>query len=39
MSKFVTKKFIKINDLSGGQSFANKNIRFNTPMLRPDLND
>ena len=39
VSKFVTKKLIKVNDLSGGQYFVNKNIRFKTSMLRSDLCD
>ena len=38
-SKFVIKKWIEINDLSGGQYSANKNIRFKTPMLRSNLCD
>ena len=38
-SLFVTKKWIKIIYLSGGQYSANKNIRFKTPMLRSDLCD
>ena len=37
LSKFVTKIWIKINDLSGGQYSVNKNIRFKAPMLRLDL--
>ena len=37
MSKFVTRKWIEVNDLSGGQYSVNKNIRFKTPMLRPHL--
>ena len=36
MSKIVTKKWIEVNDLSGGQYSAN-NIRFKTSMLRSDL--
>ena len=28
VSKFVTKKLIEVNDLSGGQCSVNKNIRF-----------
>ena len=35
--KFVTRKWIDVNDLSGGQYSINKNIRFKTPMLRSDL--
>ena len=38
ISKFVT-KWIEVNDLSGGQYPADKNIRFKTPMLRSDLCD
>ena len=37
--KFQTKKWIEVNDLSGGQYSANKNIRFKTPMLRSNLCD
>ena len=36
VSKFVTKKWIKVNDLSGCQYFVNKNIWFKTSMLRSD---
>ena len=32
-SKFVTKKWIKLNNLSSVQYFVNKNIRFKTSML------
>ena len=39
VSNFVTKKWTEVNDLSGGQYFANKNIRFKTPMLRSDSCD
>ena len=39
VSLFVTKKWIKIIYLSGGQYSANKNIRFKAPMLRSDLCD
>ena len=35
--KFVTRKWIKANDLSGNQYSANKNIRFKTPILRSNL--
>ena len=34
VSKFVTKKWIEVNDLSSGQYSDNKNIRFKTSMLR-----
>ena len=39
VSKFVTKKFIEVNDWSSGQYSLNENVRFNTPMLRSDLCD
>ena len=39
VSKFVTRKWIEVNDLSSGQYSANKNIRFKTSMLRSDLCD
>ena len=39
VSKFVTRKWIEVNDLSGGQYSVNKNIRFKTPMLRSDFSD
>ena len=35
--KFVTKKWIEVNDLSSGQYSVNKSIRFKTSMLRSDL--
>ena len=34
VSKFVTKKWIEVNDLSSEQYSDNKNIRFKTSMLR-----
>ena len=37
MSKFVTKKWIKANDLSSGQYSIKKNIKFKASMLRSDL--
>ena len=37
--KFVTKKWIEINDLSSGQYSVNKSIKFETSMLRSDLCD
>ena len=37
MSMFVTRKWIKLNDLSNGQYSVNKNVRFKSRMLRPDL--
>ena len=39
VSKFVTKKWIEVNDLLSGQYFVNKNIRFNMSMLRSNLCD
>ena len=37
VSKFLTRKWIDVNDLSGRQYSANKNVRFKTLMLRSDL--
>ena len=39
VSKFVTKKWIEVNNLSSGQYSTNKNIRFKTSILRSDLCD
>ena len=39
VSKFMTKKWIKLNDLSSAQYSGNKNIRFQTPMLQSNLCD
>ena len=39
VSKFVTKKWIEVNDLSSSQYSVHKNIRFKTSMLRSDLWD
>ena len=39
VSKFVTKKWIDVNNLLGGQYSVYKNIRFKTSMLRSDLCD
>ena len=39
MSKFVTKNWVKVNDLSSGQYSSTKNVRFKTSMLRSDLCD
>ena len=39
VSKFVTRKWIELKSLSGGQYSVNKNIRFETPVLRSDLCD
>ena len=38
LSKFVTRKYVKINSLSNTYN-ENKSIRFKTPMLRSDLCD
>ena len=35
--KFVTRKWIEVNDLSNGKYFINKDKRFKTPMIRSDL--
>ena len=37
--KFVAKKWIKVNDLSGGPYSVSKNIKFKTSILRLDLCD
>ena len=39
VSKFVTKNWIELNNLSGSQYSVNKNTRFKTLMLRSDLCD
>ena len=39
VSKFVTRKWVEVNDLSSGQYYLNKNIRFKTSMLRADFCD
>ena len=39
VSKFVTKKWVKVNNLSSGQYSVNKNIRFKTSLPRSDLCD
>lgn len=39
MTKFKTKKWIKLNHLSVDQYSANKKIRLKTPVLRSDLSD
>ena len=39
VSKFVTRKWIELNGLSGGQYSAKKNVSFKTPILRSDLCD
>ena len=37
--KFKIRKWIEVNDLSGGQNSFSKNIRFKTSLLRSDLCD
>ena len=37
--KFVTKKWIEVNDLSCGKYSVKKNIRFRNSMLRSDFCD
>ena len=39
VSKFVTKKWVEVNDLLSAQYSVNKSIRFKTSMLRSDLCD
>ena len=39
VSKFVTKKWIKMNNLSSDQYCVNKHISFKTSMLRSDFCD
>ena len=39
ISKFITKKWIKVTDLSSGQYSVNKNVRFNISGLRSNLCD
>ena len=39
VSKFLTKKWIEVNDLSSCQYSVNKNMRFKTSMLRSHLCD
>ena len=39
VSKFVTKKRVRVNDLCSSQHSANKNVRFKASMLRSDLAD
>ena len=38
-SKFVTRKWTKVHDLSCSQYSVNKNIRFKMPMLKSDFYD
>ena len=35
----MTEKWVELNDLSSNQYSVNKNIRFKTSMLSPDLYD
>ena len=37
--RFITKKWIEVNDQSGGKYNTNKQIRFKTSLLRSDLCD
>ena len=39
VSKYVTKQWIQVNNLSGGQYSVNKNLIFKISMLRSDLCD
>ena len=39
VSKFVTKQWVEVNDLSSGQHSSTKNIRSKTSMLKSDLYD
>ena len=39
MSRFVTKNWFEVNDLSSGQHSVNKNIMCKTSVLRSDLCD
>ena len=39
VSKSVTRKWIEVNDLSGGQYSVNKDLRFKMSMLRSDVCD
>ena len=39
VSRFITKKWIEVHDQYGDRYNTNKQIRFKTPMLRPDLCD
>ena len=34
VSKFVTRKWVEVNDLPGSQYSINNNVRFKTLMLR-----
>ena len=37
VSKFITRKWIEVNELSNGHYSVNKNIRFETKMPRSNL--
>ena len=39
VSRFVTRKRVKVSGLSNGQYSDNKNLRFKTAILRSDLRD
>ena len=39
VAKFVTRRWIEVNDLSGGQYSVNKSIGSQTPMLTSHLGD
>ena len=39
VSKFVARRWIEVNDLSGTQYSVNKNIRFRNPTRRSDFPD
>ena len=39
VSKFVTRKWIEVNDLSNDQYSVNKSIRFKIPIIGLDLCD
>ena len=39
VSKFVTRKWIEVNDLSGGQCLVNRNLRFRISMLKLNFCD
>ena len=39
VSKFLTRKWMEVNDLLNGQYSANTNVRFKTPLLTSDLCD
>ena len=39
VAKSVSRKWIEVNDLSDGQYYVGKSIRFKTPLLRSNLCD